>query len=55
MTKYLIEFCNNDTIFYESKYESADKALNEILVKRYYEYEGVLYNCMQIVKIGKVS
>lgn len=55
MNKYIVEFCNNDSIVIESKYDHADKAFNELIVKRYYEHEGVLYNCLQVVKIVKVT
>lgn len=55
MTKYVIEFSNNDSIVIESKYDNTDKAFNEILVRRYIEHEGCLYNSLQIVKIMKVT
>lgn len=55
MNKYVVEFCNNDSVVIESKYEMEEKALNELIVKRTIKVDGVTYICNQIVKIAKVN
>lgn len=55
MYKYIIEFSNNDSHIVESKYDNPDKALGDVLARRWLKLDGCIYNVMAIVKIASVE